>query len=511
MKLYNYRNLLKIASIIFILLSSIYVLYIFNYEYKTLESLANANMLDCSKCEMRPASGNCVPIYDISYTYTKIGTSNKYKLDICNIITNNVFCEWEPRCQFENSGPAQRLAGITCCSGSPFYDNNTINFNYGSIQDNITNITDCSNIKGLIRSSLAGTVDLSYDDMVFYKTNEICNTLEESASLLNTRGMLFSKAETTYNIFNDPMSMPRDIITFISFSNIRNEIRAIISGAPRTPQILPNALNGFNDASLNNIEIELRQMDANLRLKAINENIQRQLVRSDLTSNQINRFTAIITTLESVYSVVLPNTILQERKNISYNPVKNSKSGQNYDSYMAGSQYLLNSNQFYNCMGDITNDNSGSFSSGNLLDLSNNDYFGTAGRPISLGGLGEASYNALGSMTYNMYPNNTDLEMELKRLETIPSTGNAPVSIINTYLNAINSFYEKQLNNLTGPREHTFNQELVFDNNTLGTKEPTFFTYNKDQNNVYTCQQSITGDSNFEYCGPEAYYDSPHF
>ena len=93
MKLYNYRNLLKIASIIFILLSSIYVLYIFNYEYKTLESLANANMLDCSKCEMRPASGNCVPIYDISYTYTKIGTSNKYKLDICNIITNNVFCE----------------------------------------------------------------------------------------------------------------------------------------------------------------------------------------------------------------------------------------------------------------------------------------------------------------------------------------------------------------------------------------------------------------------------------
>ena len=95
--------------------------------------------------------------------------------------------------------------------------------------------------------------------------------------------------------------------------------------------------------------------------------------------------------------------------------------------------------------------------------------------------------------------------MELRRLESIPSTGNAPVSIINTYLNAINSFYEKQIRNLTGPRDHVFNQELVFDNNTLETVTPTFFTYDDTANNSYQCQESVTGNSLFKDCGPAAY------
>jgi hypothetical protein len=95
--------------------------------------------------------------------------------------------------------------------------------------------------------------------------------------------------------------------------------------------------------------------------------------------------------------------------------------------------------------------------------------------------------------------------MELTRLERIPSSGNAPVSVINTYLNAINSFYEKQISNLTGPRDHVFNQELVFDNNTLETATPTFFTYDDTANNTYQCQESVTGNSLFKDCGPAAY------
>jgi hypothetical protein len=100
---------------------------------------------------------------------------------------------------------------------------------------------------------------------------------------------------------------------------------------------------------------------------------------------------------------------------------------------------------------------------------------------------------------------------KLKRLETIPSSGNAPVSVINTYLNAINGFYEKQIANSTGPREHSYNQQLVFDNNSLETKQSTFFTYNKDVNNVYDCSPSITGNAKFDYCGPQAYYETPTF
>ena len=521
MKISNkYRNLFKTALLLSIIVLSIYVLFVATSDYKTRESLGN--MKDCSDCTMKPDSGNCVPLYDISYNYSQIDGTNKFKLDICNIITNNVFCQWEPQCRFDNiasqiermlqanSNINQSIYDVRCCSGSSFYDEITINFNYSSIIDNSYNITDCTNINNYIRQSISGTIDLSYDQLIFNTTNRICNTLNPNGTLFNKRGMLFSKTNTSYNIFTDPKSMPNDIITFISTSNIRNELRAIRDGA-RAPSIQPSALNGFNDISLNNIIIQLEQMDADLRSR--NNTIQRQLKRSDLTLIQRNNYATILNSLRNIYNTALPNALLQERTDISYSLLTNQKisGSQNYASYSPTNQYLLNSEQFFNCMGQLVSDNSGSFTSAQLTDFSINDYFGTSGRPIAQGGLGQATYSALGSMENISYPSNNDLAMELQRLETIPSTGSAPVSVISSYLNAINSFYEKQISNLTGPREHSYDQQLVFDNNSLETKQSTFFTYNKDENNVYDCKPSITGNSKFEYCGPEAYYESPKF
>ena len=91
MKISNkYRNLFKMVLLLFIIVSSTYVLFVTTSENenKTLETLAN-NKKDCSNCTMKPDSGNCVPIYDISYSYKPIPNSvNKYRLDICNIITS---------------------------------------------------------------------------------------------------------------------------------------------------------------------------------------------------------------------------------------------------------------------------------------------------------------------------------------------------------------------------------------------------------------------------------------
>ena len=529
MKISNkYRNLFKMALLLFIVVSTTYVLFMATSENIRRENLANNNK-DCSNCTMKPDSGNCVPIYDISYRYTRIGETNKYILDICNIITNNVFCQWESQCMFDNiasqndrsllttSNINQSIYDVTCCSGSSFYNNNDINFNYSVVKDNTSNITDCLNIKSIIRQSISGTIDLSYDQSSFNTTNNICNTLEPTGQLFNKRGMLFSKTETRSNIFTDPKTMPNDIINYISFSNIRNEIIAIINGS-RGPNIQSSSLNGFNEITLNNIITQLTQLNEALVLKARNENLQRQLKRSDLTSAQNSSFISILNSLQTVYRVALPNALLQERKDFTYRLVNNNKTGQDYTPYTSAplnlvnpNQYLLNPNQFFNCMGEIKDDISGSFTSAQLMDFSINDYFGTSGRPVSEGGLGEASYNALGSIQNNSYPSNKDLEMELKRLETVPASGSAPVSIISSYLNAINSFYEKQIQNSSGPREHSYNQQLVFDNNSLETKQSTFFTYNKDVNNVYDCKPSITGNSKFEYCGPEAYYESPRF
>jgi hypothetical protein len=520
MKISNkHRNLFKMALLLFIIVSSSYVLFATTSENKRRENLANNNK-DCSNCTMKPDSGNCVPIYDISYSYSLIPNSiNKYRLDICNIITSNVFCQWESQCIFDNiasqndrgllanSSINQSIYDVTCCSGSSFYNNNDINFNYSGVKDNTSNITDCANIKNIIKQSISGSIDLSYDQQIFNATNNICNTLEPTGRLFNKRGMLFSKTESKTNIFSDPKTMPNDILIFISTSNIRNEINAIISGS-RSPNIQPGSLNGFNEVALNNIITQLTQLNDALVLKARTENLQRQLKRSDLTAEQKSSFNSMLNSLQAVYRVALPNALLQERKDYSYKLLNKNNSLFNL---VNPNQYLLNSDQFFNCMGEIKQDSSGSFTSAQLTDFSVNDYFGTAGRPVTQGGLGEASYSALGSIPSNSYPSNTDLEMELKRLETIPSSGSAPVSVISSYLNTINGFYEKQIANSTGPREHSYNQELVFDNNSLETKESTFFTYNKDENNVYDCKPSITGNSKFDYCGPEAYYETPTF
>ena len=532
----NTQYLIKIAILLFILLSCIYILFFFNNGYKIRENLANAR--DCSNCIIRPTSGNCVPVYDISYDFRIDTSSGKRVLDICNVTTNNVFCQWEPKCTFDNiTSVSDRLSlnnsiidqsiyDVTCCSGSSFYDNSAIHFNYSFIKDNITNISDCSAIKGHVRRSISDGTDLSYNRDFFDVTNRICNTLEPTGQLFNKKGMLFSKTESSFNILNDRISMPIEIINFISFSNIRNIINDILE----LPDLrYYNALNNFRIVSLNTTITQLTQLNDALVLKARNENLQRQLTRTDLTPAQEASFSSILTNLQNVFSVAdefinrdrsSPNltipgggSLLTERRYFRYSLLNND-----YTQYLGSgltpsnaNDYLLNSDQFFNCMGEKKTDISASFNSTQLADFSTNDYFGTSGRPIALGGLGDASYNALGFMQNTGYPSNNDLEMELKRLEIVPATGNAPVSVISSYLNAINSFYEKQLRNLSGPREHSYSQELVFDNNSLETKNTTFFTYNKATNNVYPCSPSILGNSTFEYCGPDAYYESPKF
>ena len=177
-----------------------------------------------------------------------------------------------------------------------------------------------------------------------------------------------------------------------------------------------------------------------------------------------------------------------------------------------GAQYLLNPDQFFDCSGTIKTGNTGEFLPSEIVELSNNDFFGTSGIPVSKGGLGDASYNPYGTLTQaDLYPSNKDLEMELRRLETLPASGNVPVNIISTYLNAINSFYEKQIQNLTTTRSSTFSQTPINDIYSIRTMKPTFFTYDHSTNNDYQCENSITGNSAFKYCGPSSYYEIPKF
>jgi hypothetical protein len=163
-------------------------------------------------------------------------------------------------------------------------------------------------------------------------------------------------------------------------------------------------------------------------------------------------------------------------------------------------QYLLNKNEFLDCFGEKQDYSNMTFNASELTDFSVNNYFG----------VNDPNITTITDNTDRLYPEKQDLEMELKNLENIPPGGNVPVSVINQYLTAINGFYENQIEKTLGPRTHTFNQELEFDNYTTNVgipeiKSPQFITYDSESNNQYTCISGITGNSNFDYCGPQAY------
>jgi len=160
-------------------------------------------------------------------------------------------------------------------------------------------------------------------------------------------------------------------------------------------------------------------------------------------------------------------------------------------------EYILNENEFLNCFGHIeSSDLSMDFTVSGEYYRDNLGFFGSS--DPSLVTFGETTPFDSGPIS--------DLSAELRRLQNVPPGGNAPVGVINQYLNAINGFYERHISNMLGPKTHSANNQLVFENDNLEIKTPTFFKYETDPNNKYECQPSITGNDKFKDCGPTAYY-----
>lgn len=508
----NSKYFIKIAFLFFIIMSSFYIYYLLSNEFKISEGFVGAS--DCSDCKVKPSSGNCIPIYDISYkVVTNTNSGSGLLLDNLTISyesTPLLFCEWQPgpscisnnlptleeRLGYTNNqiqNTQMELDTITCCSGSTssFYSDSTTTFN--AITKNTVNASICSALDRDLKNSFSNS-GVNFDEINFtnlqqLETNvdyrlvkSLCNDLSNNAY---KPGLLFKKIDSSTNIFDMPTILPKDLIDFIMNSNF----------STRLPLVDANTGTRINDISYarhlearNKINSHIQLFEyLNDQLISRQTSLVRRAVYDDLTTLEKNNFRQAKNDLKTLF--IGNNISITNYLDISYNLLLKTTNN-------APTSYLLNKDEFFNCFGQVNQDNSGVFSAADLLDLSTNDYFGTGT---------DASYGAFGSNIITGYPNNNDLQMELQRLESIPSSGNAPVSVISTYLNAINSFYEKQISNLTGPRDHVFNQELVFDNNTLETVTPTFFTYDDTANNTYQCQESVTGNSLFKDCGPAAY------
>jgi hypothetical protein len=406
---------------------------------------------------------------------------------------------------FENSSIIENIENSdNCCNGATFYTSNLLNYN--AISENINNKNTCTRMESDISAHLntistndtqkARFFSMLYSNNNYAKATSICNTMDPSSSTYNTKGTLFKKSETNINVLESPNTLPKDILDIIAFSNIRNNLNS-------------------NDKNIleKNINEPLQIMNGDLIAYTRQNNLQVPITISDLTNDQRSQLNSIKTILLGLYNTSNTPLTTTTKKDTTYTLIGKNTSTNTYQPITNnGTQYILNIDQFFDCSGVVQNSNSGTFSASDILELSNNNYFGTSGLSIIQGGLGDASYNPYGTLTQaDLYPSNKDLEMELRRLETIPASGNAPVNIISSYLNAINSFYEKQIQNLTGLKTNTFTQDSIEDIYSIQTKKPTFFTYDNTYNNQYQCQDSITGNSAFKYCGPAAYYEIPKF
>jgi hypothetical protein len=473
------KNILKIGIILFIVIYCIYVLYFSsNVIYENF-----ANVSDCSNCNMKPSIGNCEIIYDLSYI-TNAPDGSK-PIDVSYIDSGLRFCKWEQNCDMISDYKSNIISAeerilldndeikqkggenfVQCCSGSTFFNTNNINFN--EITQVGSNKTRC----GEIETYLAD-IDPEYSYDLISRLGSICKNVDNS----NT-GMLFDTSTVSVmNILEDPDLTVEEIIALQNTMEVRMiKVSPVSGGNPETR----------SHPRIQELNTELKSLDRD----SVTFDTRKLSIQKDLAQLFISTFLdKPITDATYEYKLVDKNHApIMKLQGVANNP------------------YILNENQFLNCGGEIRSiDVTKKYGEGEMseeeraiFDSSDNiDYFGT--HP-------DADYTTMQDGSQRFYPNKQDLEMELLRLEKLTPGGNAPVGVINSYLSAINSFYEKQIKNLIGPKTHSFNQEMDFNEATQETTKPTFFVYEHEPNNEYECQESITGNPKFQDCGPNASY-----
>ncbi len=179
------------------------------------------------------------------------------------------------------------------------------------------------------------------------------------------------------------------------------------------------------------------------------------------------------------------------------NETKDTYSLVNNKAEPVGETYILQKDEFFNCFGEKVKTSKKNFSLTDIDKFESENFFDVDSK---------ASYTTVQDNKQRPYPSKEDFDMELKNLPPIQQSDNIPASVINTYLNTINSFYEKQISNMIGPRTHAVPQTLEFDNDSLTTKPSTFFVYDGSINTNFDCEPSVTGNNKFKYCGPASYY-----
>ena len=448
-KLNTIKCILKFIIIIVLLGLAIYFLY----KIITDNLIEGFDPTDCSDCKMNPSRGDCIEITNFSFETVEDTTENVIPQNF-TLDASFLFCPWEPNCYNVDSN--------LCCSGSDFYNNNTNLYqNFFITQDISKNCNELDTILNDLSNSSGGKQSIQYkqalNNMYKIKPLGICSNYLANKNR-NENGMLFKQEYAGESIvFLDDNMNAREILDYIAINNINQ--RLVQNNLEKYQEIIKD-LSNLTATNVNDLSV--------IDKDRLNQHKQDLYYDFSLSS-----------VIDICYQYQVYNTLGQKPTD-------------------ATNRYLLNENEFYSCSGEIVDQqlfDDMTFTQSELDDFSYNDYFG------------DSSLNTVEDEEVRFYNTENDFKMQLRNLPDLNQSSMAPVSVINQYMTSINSFYEKQMANTMGPKTHSVNDTLQFDNGTLESRQSTFFSYNDEPNNQYECENSITGNPIFDYCGPKSYHD----
>lgn len=520
MKINNkfWNTFFKLLFLAFIILLCVYILYF--SSIKTVEGFAQ----ECNNCSINPTSGNCIPLYDMSYTLKFPEDGNEFTISFEKIDTNYLFCPYEPNCDSSENYMAnikdknsridasinrigELIADTACCSGSTFYDTYLTSYKTAyETNYNINNasIDKCDKFKEQLQEEFK---DDNGNYKIFTKPDSFEITREEINKLTtNNRVMLnqimnraayknivsfCTKSNTqhvNYNNFFDSQDFSGMLFkkNLESSGNILEDPKLTVQEILDYQNILEISLNRVDaEYNINGYKYSNKETRLSEQVKNLNDELKRLDLSKSFDQNR-----------KSEIQQNLANLFVSEIEYKTYNYELNYINDNSFTSVTGN--YILNEEQFFDCSGNIQIMNRDP--SFNEEIFNPNDDINYFGADIN------AQYQTQSDLTPSNNRSPQQLEEDLKYLEQVKPGGTAPVGVINQYLSAINGFYEKQIRTMLGPQIHTVNKQPVFENDNLKIKESTFFVYENDPNNTYECQESVTGNDKFKNCGPPAYY-----
>lgn len=450
----EFNNIITIIILISIICICLYILYFSKDLIKENFEVDN----NCSECIVKPSSGNCIDIYDISIS--RSGGEDQNITDVSLINTNYVFCPWESNCISYNTH-TYTSNDIGCCSNSNiFYNNNKdIIKEFEIIKDNNDKCND------EILSELSSVL-IPNNPQKYYNILRLCNDVK-SYQNLNKYGLFFKRIiDSSINILKDPNLTIEEVLDYQNILAFKmdtdyaqdNDLNNIIfpTGAPR--DFLENK---------NRKELTYAINERKLYMKYLNTHKdEKQVIQNALAKH-------------------LYSSYVEGIKDISYIYKLSDSTGSEIDHNLSENE--LTENEFINCSGEIKSYNNYIFSevSWNELNFDNNDDT-------------NINYFNQDNNKYYNYNENDNTLHDLNRLQNIPPDS-INYQIISNYLNVINSFYNKKLDSLIT------NKRLEYDIDSQKLNANTFFVYNNEISNNYPCENSASNNENFKYCGPVPY------